>query len=167
MIWEGKEKRTVACSDIHCDLALLTSSHLVSHLVTSVQSGEREGVSAEIISSLCQKAKRWIGYLRKGIGPLCTLWIIHCNMHGCHTLVLLTFLYVTVKNSFFLLLSIYSQPLSLQLPCSNLALSPQSPAIPRRIGSLSSGAAITAPISLKQKVWCRILENVKFRLYFT
>lgn len=81
---------------------LLTSLHLVSHLVTSVQCsrGEGGGTSAEIISSLCQKAKRWIGYLRKGIGPLCTLWIIHCNMHGCHTLVLLTFLYLTVKNSF-------------------------------------------------------------------
>lgn len=42
MIWEGGEKAahcTVACSDIHCDLALLTSLHLVSHLVTSVQSG--------------------------------------------------------------------------------------------------------------------------------
>lgn len=87
-------------------------------------------------------------------------------MHGCHTLVLLTFLYLTVKN-FFFLFPIYSQPLSLQLPCSNLALSPQSPTIPRRIGTLSSGVAITAPISLKQKVWCRILENVKFRLYFT
>ena len=84
-------------------------------------------------------------------------------MHGCHTLVLLTFLYLTVKNYF----SIYSQPLSLQLPCSNLALSLQSPTIPRRIGSLSSGVAITVPIFLKQKVWCRILENVKFRLYFT
>ncbi len=156
MTWEGRKQHTVACSDIHCDPALLTSSHLVSHLVTS----------AEIISSLCHKAKRWIGYLRKGIGPLCTLWIIHCNMHGCHTLVLLTFLLSDSKELLFFV-SIYSQPLSLQLPCSNLALSPQSPAIPSRIGSLSSGAAITAPISLKQKVWCRILENVKFRLYFT
>lgn len=157
MIWEG-EKEVFWSSDIHCDLALLTSLHLV----TSVQGG---GASAEIIASLCQKAKRWIGYLRKGIGPLCKLWIIHCNMHGCHTLVLLTFLYLTVKKTPFF--PIYSQPLSLQLPCSNLALSPQSPAIPRRIGSLSSCAAITSPISLKQKVWCRILENVKFRLYFT
>ena len=37
---------TVACSDIRCDPALLTSLHLVSHLVTSVQSGgegETEG----------------------------------------------------------------------------------------------------------------------------
>lgn len=84
-------------------------------------------------------------------------------MYGCHTLVLLTFLYLTVKNYF----PIYSQPLSLQLPCSNLALSLQSPIIPRRIGSLSSGVPITVPILLKLKVWYRILENVKFRLYFT
>lgn len=91
MTREGKKKHTVACSDIHCDPALLTSLHLVSHLVTS----------AEIISSLCHKAKRWIGYLRKGIGPLCTLWIIHCNMHGCHTLALLTFLLSDSKELFF------------------------------------------------------------------
>lgn len=65
----------------------------------------RRDTSAEIISSFCQKAKRWIGYLRKGISPQCKLWIKQQNMLGCHTLVPLTFLYLTVtkkkKNPFF------------------------------------------------------------------
>lgn len=90
-----KESHSVKCAAIRCDPVLLTCLHLV----TSAQS--ERWASAEIISSLCQKAKRWIGYLRKGISPLCKLWIIHCNTRGCHTLVPLTFLYLTVKKLFF------------------------------------------------------------------
>lgn len=108
MIQEGEEEKqhSVACSDIHSDLALLTSLHLV----TSAQKActracacvcvlGRRDTSAEIISSFCQKAKRWIGYLRKGISPRCKLWIKQQNMLGCHTLVPLTFLYLTVKKN--------------------------------------------------------------------
>lgn len=97
MIWGGGRKRS----------ALLWYSlwpsvvDILASCITSCYFSAVGGTSWEIISSLCQKAKRWIGYLRKGISPLCTLWIIHCNMHGCHALVLLTFLYLTVKNSFF------------------------------------------------------------------
>lgn len=56
------------------------------------------GTSAEIISAFCQKAKRRIGYLRKGISPRCKLWIKQQNILGCHTLEPLTFLYLTVEK---------------------------------------------------------------------
>lgn len=109
MIWgrrgrELKKKKEAYCSPLWYSLWPSTVDILASCITSCYFSAVvqlRGGTSAEIISSLCQKAKRWIGYLRKGISPLCTLWIIHCNMHGCHTLVLLTFLYLTVKNSLF------------------------------------------------------------------
>lgn len=82
---------------------------------------------------------------------MCALCIICCNMRGYHTLVLLTFPALTVRNYFFL--HLFSGPLSSQLPRSNLSSSPQSPTIPSRIAGLSCGGAITVPISLKQKTF--------------
>lgn len=99
MIWGGGKRETY-CSLLWYSL-WPSAVDIPASCITSCYFSAVGGTSAEIISFLCQKAKRWIGYLRKGIGPPCTLWIIHCNMHGCHTLVLLTFLYLTVKNSFF------------------------------------------------------------------
>lgn len=107
----------------------------------------RWGASAEIISSLCQKATRRIGYLRKGISPLCKLWIKHCNTRGCHTLVPLTFLYLTVKNSFSHLFSALVSAITM----FQSRLVPTVTHNTQKDRSLSSCAAITSPISLKQK----------------
>lgn len=155
MIWCGRMKKQ--SSDIHWDTTVLTSCLTSCYF--------RNCMRDHLLSLSKKQSIDW-DIWGEGISPLCILWITQYNMHGCHTLVCLTFLYLTVKNSP-PPSSIYSQPLSLQLPCSNLASSPQPSAIPRRIGRLSSRAAITTPISLKQKLWCWILENVKLRLYFT
>lgn len=139
----GPEKKrcSVACAAIRCDPALLTCLHLATWAPLE------RGASAEIISSLCQKATRWIGYLRKGISPLCKLWIIHCNTCGCHTLVPLTFLYLTVKNSFSHLFSALVSAITMFQSC----LVPTVTHNTQKDRSLSSCAAITSPISLKQK----------------
>lgn len=136
-----KKRRSVACAAIRCDPALLMCLHLVTWAPTE------RGASAQIISFLCQNATRWIGYLRKGISPLCKLWIIHCNTCGCHTLVPLTFLYLTVKNSFFHLFSALVSAITMFQSC----LVPTVTHNTQKDRSLSSCAAITSPISLKQK----------------
>lgn len=93
MILKRKEDRS--CSDIHCDLVLLTSC------ITSRYLGGVGGELDERSSLLfVRKQSNDLDFQEKGISPLCTLWIIQCNMHRCHTLALLTFLYLTVKNSF-------------------------------------------------------------------
>lgn len=53
---------TVACSDIHCDLALLTCLHLVSHPVTSVQSGELQERSSPLF--VRKQTMNWISKKR-------------------------------------------------------------------------------------------------------
>lgn len=136
-----KKSRLVAGAAICCDPALLTCLHLVTWAPSEM------GASAEIISSLCQKATRRIGYLRKGISPLCKLWIKHCNTRGCHTLVPLTFLYLTVKNSFSHLFSALVSAITM----FQSRLVPTVTHNTQKDRSLSSCAAITSPISLKQK----------------
>lgn len=89
---------------------------------------------------------------------MCALCIICCNMRGYHTLVLLTFPALTVRNYFFL--HLFSGPLSSQLLRSNLSSSPQSATIPSRIAGLSCGGAITVPISLKQKTFRVVYQEM-------
>lgn len=60
-----KKKHTVACSDIHCDLVLLTSSHLVSRLVTSAQAEKGGDFSRDHLLSLSDsKTMNWISKKR-------------------------------------------------------------------------------------------------------
>lgn len=159
MIWEGEKSSLLWYSLWPSTVDMLASC------ITSCYFSAGGGRLQRRSSPLCHKAKRWIGYLRKGISPLCTQWIIHCNMYGCHILVLLTFLYVTVQNSFFSpfilspCLCNYHVPIS---PCPH-----SHPQYPEGSAVFLPVQQLQPPISLKQKVWCRILENVKFRLYFT
>lgn len=105
MIWEG-EKSSLLWYSLWPSTVDMLASCITSCYFSAVEGG---GDFSGDHLLFCHKAKRWIGYLRKGISPLCILWIIHCNMYGCHILVLLTFLYVTVQNSFFFL-HLFSAP---------------------------------------------------------
>lgn len=145
MIWGGgKKKKKGEARWYSHDLVLLTSLRLVSHLVTSVQSGGLQHRSSPLF--VRKQTMNWISKKRYQ-SPVCI--VNNILQHAWMSYTCASDLPLCDSKELFF--PIYSQPLSLQLPCSNLALSPQSPAIPRRIDSLSSGTAITAPIALKQK----------------